>query len=235
MNTTSTSAPDTLSDIHHLFNIQGYVLINTHTTQTWVLDLLAQQFGNIQGSVFWEKYFTVEYDPLKPSASTSLARTATEFPLHTDGSFETIPPKCIALHCIESDIDGFGISLLVDGWKVIEKLSPVSRSTLLNSRFQFRRNAEGKEASINAPIFELVEQSYKMRYRNDNNFNLVSLSQDSESALNEFQQLISLPELVVSVQLKVGDVLIVNNYRMLHGRTPLSGKQKRTLQRLWIG
>jgi len=106
---------------------------------------------------------------------------------------------------------------------------------LLNSRFQFRRIAEGKEASINAPILELVEQSYKMRYRNDNNFNLVSLSQDSESALNEFQQLISLPELVVSVQLKVGDVLIVNNYRMLHGRTPLSGKQKRTLQRLWIG
>jgi hypothetical protein len=40
---------------------------------------------------------------------------------------------------------------------------------------------------------------------------------------------------IISVKLNPGEILIVNNGRMLHGRTAISGDQNRLLIRNWIG
>lgn len=240
--------PDSLEEIHRLYEQNGYLVLCTGVTQEWILDLVAGQFGEIQGGIFWKKYFRVEYDPekdplnvpkdqLSPLAKHALA----DFSPHMDGTFEKVPPKCTLLQCILCDKEDYGVSIVVDTWEIISRMSKISFDCLLETDFPFRfqvqkhyLKGEDTEKVTFAPLIETFGDSYKVRYRNDEDFKLVPPNKQAASALEEFETLITSPEFRREFFLKPGDILITNNWRVLHGRTPLSGEKVRKLRRLWV-
>ncbi len=226
--------PTTIEEVDHQVTNNGFVLLRTGVLSPWLLGIISMHFGSIRGGSFWDKYFEVIYDPSNPTPGRSLARTATEFPLHTDGSFETNPPKYIALQCIQNDVEGFGVSVLVDSWKLIPQLSDDSRAVLEKSSFLFSRFSSGKEVRAFSPILKSQNGQFIIRYRNDRNFTLTPPDDRARVALAEFHTLLNSPDLREEIFLMPGDILVVDNQRLLHGRTALSGKKRRVLRRLWI-
>lgn len=225
-----------LEDIQTLVKTNGYVLLSSGVTDIWIVELLAQQFGIPRGGTFWEKYFYVEFAPgaRNQTAEQSLAYSSTDFPIHTDGSFEDKPPNIFILQCIQNDRKGYGTSILVDGWAAASMLEESTLRILLETPFEFKRTRKSKSSTTHAPILKRKENTFEIRYRRDHNFQLIPPSDSAQIALQKWEENLRTPELQVNLDLVPGDILIVNNQRILHGRTPLSGKQHRILRRLWL-
>ena len=228
---------DTLEDINQVFETEGFVLFRTGVRELWILDVLAEHFGSVRGGTFWQKNFEVKFDPADPASraiTDSVSQSPTEFPLHTDGSFEKEPPRVFFLQCVQNDLEGYGVSILVDIWQVVERLSQQTLKILLETPFQFQRTEKGITAVTSAPILEFNGISYNIRYRNDRKSKLIPPNEDTKQALTEFEQITLRQDMQTIKFLQPGDILMVNNQRMLHGRTALSGSHYRVLRRLWV-
>jgi alpha-ketoglutarate-dependent taurine dioxygenase len=232
----------TLEDINQVYDKEGFVLFHTGVTEVWILDLLAEHFGTVRGGAFWKKHFEVgnhlyiTFDPDDPASSRikdSVARSSTEVRLHTDGSFESTPPKALFLQCVQNDTEGYGVSVLVDIWKVVKELSPLNLKVLLETPFQFQRIENGVKVKKEKTVIE-YNNIYAGCYRNDRKSKLIPPTEEAKLALDEFEQIISAQVLQETLFLNPGDILLVDNQRMLHGRTVLSGTHPRMLRILWM-
>ena len=225
---------NTLEDMQNAYVNKGYIMLNTGVKEPWMLEMVSEHFGSLRGGTFWDKYYEVKYDPVSEPVSDSVALSPTELLLHTDGTFEASPPDNVAFQCVQNDIEGFGNSVLVDVWELIERLAEPTRQVLLETQFRFQRTGKGVTANVDAPILERNGESYKVRYRRDSKYKLSPPTKEAEIALTNFEQALALQDLQKTIYLKPGDILFVNNQRMLHGRTALSGTRPRILRRFWV-
>jgi gamma-butyrobetaine dioxygenase len=225
---------NTLEDIKRFYIHYGYIVLHTNVKEPWMLEMVSEQFGSLQGGTFWDKYYEVKYDPVSEPVNDSVALSPAELPLHTDGTFETSPPENVAFQCLQNDIEGFGVSVLVDVWELIKCLAEPTRQVLLEAQFRFQRTGKGVTATVDAPILELKGEDYKVRYRHDSKYSLSPPTKEADLALANFEQVLALKDLQKMVYLNPGDILFVNNHRMLHGRTVLSGTRPRVFRRFWV-
>lgn len=221
-----------LDDMKRSYESQGYVRIATGVRDIWILELLAASLGAVRG--IWGKTYQVDFRPEREEIKNSVAQSSTELPPHTDGTFEIDLPPSFLLQIIESDLPGYGVSVLIDGWKVIERLSSETVDILMNTPFKFYRAEMGREVTLYAPIIELRNSAYEFRYRNDRKHPLIAPTNESSHALEELVSVIGSDELHTEFQLNSGDLLWVNNRRMIHGRTRLSNKVPRSFRRFWL-
>ncbi len=241
----------TLDEMHQRILHDGYIVLNTGTTDEWILELVCNYLGRIMAGPFWTKFTNINYSPDKypmdvsGSEKSGVAKFAEkDFHLHIDGTFELTPPRYSILHCIQPDTEGFGVNVIVDGYSIVEQLSDHSRSALAQGLFEFRfelarnyfKSCANRLVLVTSPIIEMVGERIRIRYRNDDQFELKSVEESDElmQCLAEFEKLLHLPENQQSIYLRAGDVLIMDNYRLLHGRTSLSGQKERRLRRAWI-
>jgi len=221
-----------LEEMRRIYDVQGYVVLETGISDIWIMELLAVYLGSVRG--IWGKRYEVNFRPDQEVTKNSVAQSATELPPHTDGSFEIDLPPSFILQCIESDLEGYGVSVLIDSWKVIEMLSKQTLQVLLDAPFKFYRAEMGKEVTLSAPIIERDGASYQFRYRNDRKHPLIPTSDESSQALKELVAAINSNQVRNEFQLKPGDILWANNKRMIHGRTELSNKVPRKVRRFWL-
>ena len=221
-----------LPAIHDEFNEHGFVLFRTGVTGVWILDLFTEYLGAVRG--VWGKNYTVNYKPENSPTLGSISQSGNELLPHTDGSFEIDLPPSLLLQCVESDQPNYGISTLIDGWRVIECLTDTSRQLLQDNPFIFYRREANREVTLKIPIIESRGTAYQLRYRNDEKHPLRHSDEDVSRAFDELVSLINEPRFHVNFQLEPGDILWVNNHRMLHGRSALSGKRGRFMRRYWI-
>jgi gamma-butyrobetaine hydroxylase len=157
----------------------------------------------------------------------NLAYTPLGLGPHTDNPYRDPVPSLQLLHCLSSSASG-GESTLVDGFCVAEVLRakhPADFAVLAGHNVTFAYRDEGAELSASAPIIELDPHGDVRAVR----FNARSLQSPAMPALElaawydaylRFARMLEDARFQVRLRLEPGDLFIVDNRRVLHGREP---------------
>ncbi len=156
------------------------------------------------------------------------------FDLHTDMTFTPEPPTHLAMICLSVDDEG-GDSLLADGQKAAERLSPKNRRLLLEERIAFPSPKHVSTPDIFAPVLHRIAEETAIRVR----FHSGILESDQQRmhatlrrAVEQFYN--NAKELLMTIRLEPGQALVLDNQRFLHGRTEVkSGESRRHLKRAY--
>lgn len=157
----------------------------------------------------------------RPNPKGALA-TDLEMQLHTDHPRAFL----IAWHCVRQSSEG-GLSLLKDAGKALEMLSPETRSELRETTMGTHQVFPDDAARY--PVLrndcEVANWIYYTPWMRRDGAN---------EALDAFAAALEQVE-TTAVRLEPGQVLLINNTRMLHGRSAIGGDKDRLLIRHWIG
>lgn len=179
--------------------------------------------------------YRVEEDPLNTDVFAHSA-TSDHFPLHTDCAHFLHPPQVMMLLCCRpSKTNSAGETLLASVDDVIGILSDQQVETLATHPFDWWR---GPNNPVQKPILTRTNsgrslirfnQATLRREMSDDDFTNSSVLQTLINALNGFE---TDPRNAIS--LTTGDLLVVHNQRILHGRTAFRSGSPRLLKRIRI-
>ncbi|XP_072045948.1 gamma-butyrobetaine dioxygenase-like [Amphiura filiformis] len=170
-------------------------------------------------------------------------------PLHTDLSTYQSPAGLLLFHCLQAAIEG-GESLLADGFKVAEDLrrdNPEAFEILTTTVFEnFEKgNAtdyHGKYHAVSKhPIIRLDQEGCIRRIVNSDHTRTPMLRVPVSSVLPVYRAMklfhgkLHHPDNLFKYKLKEGDILCVNNYRVLHGRADFKVTEQETTNRHFEG
>ncbi|MEO5641749.1 MAG: TauD/TfdA family dioxygenase [Bacteroidia bacterium] len=135
--------------------------------------------------------------------------------------------KYILWYCIKQTDSG-GDSILMDAEKIFQQLSADRQDQLKTIElFEHKVFPDDKESY---PFVAIDNNGNRKFYYS---FWLVKNEDKQNEALLIFQKLIRETE-PVRLNLKDKDILIVDNHRVFHGRTPIDGSKDRFLKRFWL-
>lgn len=146
-----------------------------------------------------------------------------ELELHTDHH----RADWIAWHCIRQTTEG-GETRLADAEVAFASLTLAERALLMNLRL-FEHSVFAGDASTH-PVVELVGP--RLRFYCSFWFE-GELDQATNAALDAFRSACR-SATVANLRLLPGDVLVVDNRRILHGRSAITGSRDRHLIRHWL-
>ena len=188
--------------------------------------LVAELFGFVRHTNYG-RWFDVrtQVDP------TNLANTSLGLPPHTDNPYRDPVPTMQLLHCHHTSASG-GNNVLVDGWRVaneVRELDPQGFHQLTSRPVTFAYRGDGASLSTTTPLIELDPHGSVRAVRSNHR----SLQQQPAATTDEevdalatwyrgymlFARLIADPSFHIQVRLEAGDLFIVDNRRVLHGRT----------------
>lgn len=172
-------------------------------------------------------------------------QTNTGGSIHSDGPQLKIPPKYVLMACSkEANKGGYSIiTNMKNIYNFLKKNKPYHLK-VLKKKFLFeRRGFDNKNNNIfSKPIFEKRKNFFRFRYLREYIETAYilkknSLKKNQVKALNYLDQLIHNKRFQKKFKLNKGDLVILNNNILAHGRTgfPLNSKTKqRTIVRVWI-
>ncbi|MEB3274391.1 MAG: TauD/TfdA family dioxygenase [Prochlorothrix sp.] len=183
--------------------------------------------------------------PIRAVKSQSSLKTFSEHneaaPLHTDSQYRAQPEHFVAMWTIQPAQCGGGASDLLDFWQVCQDLEETSSGQALLESLQSNHfpigvpsifREPGDRGYIEAPI---LGGAVPFRYRYDTM--QAGLERAEVANETELSQILDrLNEIVHSsphrqiLHLEVGDVLVVDNHRFLHGRTAFSDPDRHLLR-----
>lgn len=207
----------------------GFCIIEDTPTERDVLLKLAGRFGYVRDT-HWGKIFNVE----KKSNATDTAYTDLPLPSHTDNPYREPVPGLQFLHCLTNEVEG-GLSTLVDGIAITERLaqeSPEQAALLERVNVRFRYEGPAAILETHAPMIERDHRGIVTRIRHSSRLDYVPpLDQDTlvtfYAARRRLNELSNDPEFRITFPFKKGTLLMMDNYRLLHGRTAFDGNTGR--------
>jgi len=215
----------------------GFVIFKKVPTNDNFLVKFANSIGSIRRTNFGE-FFNVKSKP-NPN---DLAYTSLPLAPHTDNPYRNPVPCIQLLHCIENQVSG-GFSTLVDGYTVTEKLKKSFSEyykilTEIKVRFQFIDESVVLEDW--AEMIQLDQNKEFKQVRFSPRLDFVPLMDKDKlklyySARNKISELYNSKEYRIEFKLMPGDLLMMDNYRLLHGRTSYDASEgERFLQGCYI-
>ncbi|MFD7617909.1 clavaminate synthase Cs1 [Streptomyces sp. NPDC059802] len=186
-----------------------------------------QGYGNRRSiTVLHELYPTPEAHPL--SGGTS--KTQLEF--HTDLSHHAHQPNYILLSCSRGDHEGKAATLVGSIRKALPLLSDEVRDHLFDRVFKRQFDAADREAMAHVkPLYGAKDDPYV-------SFNRSFLAAETPQDLAALDALsAALAEVTEPVLLTRGDLLIIDNFRIAHGRAPFTARwdgKDRWLHRAYV-
>ena len=215
----------------------GFIIFKKVPTENNFIINFANSIGSIRRTNFGE-FFNVKSKP-NPN---DLAYTSLPLAPHTDNPYRNPVPCIQLLHCIENEVKG-GFSTLVDGFTVSEKLKEDHPNyhkilTEIKVRYQFI----DKDVVLEdwAEMIQLDENDNFKQVRFSPRLDFVPLMEKEKldlyySARNKISELYNSDEYKIEFKLMPGDLLMMDNYRLLHGRTSYDANQgNRFLQGCYI-
>lgn len=144
---------------------------------------------------------------------------------HADNPYRVPVPGYIFLHCLRNDAEG-GESIIVDGFRVAREVmvrDPDAFDALTTIRPRFRYADDTAILESDGPLVELDGDGRLHQVRYSNRTEMVDhLSHEMldryYKARQLYFQLLNDPGLVLTFKLEPGDCMIMDNYRLLHGR-----------------
>ena len=215
----------------------GFVIFENVPTQDNFIVNFANSIGSIRRTNFGE-FFNVKSKP-NPN---DLAYTTLPLAPHTDNPYRKPVPCIQLLHCIENEVGG-GLSTLVDGLAVTEELKKEHPSffqilTEIKVRFQFVDDNVVLEDW--AEMIQLDENKRLKQVRFSPRLDFVPLMDKEKlelyyAARNKISEMYNSKKFRIEFKLKPGDLLMMDNYRLLHGRTEYNANEgNRFLQGCYI-
>ena len=184
---------------------------------------IADLFGFVRETNYG-KWFEVRTE-VNPS---NLAYTGLGLQAHTDNPYRDPVPTLQILYCLENSAEG-GESLVVDGFAAAERLREESpRGFELLSRYSARfeyRGSGGVHLFARRPMIEVSADGEltAIRFNNRSTAPLTDIPYDGMAdyyaAYRLFGNIIEDPAMAVTFKLEPGESFIVDNTRVLHGRT----------------
>jgi gamma-butyrobetaine dioxygenase len=162
---------------------------------------------------------------------TNLADTSLGLPPHTDNPYRDPAPTLQLLHCLQSTASG-GDNVLVDAWRVaaeVRTLDPDGFALLASVPVSFEYTDDTAEVRTTAPLVDL-DASGTVRGVRFNNRSVRPPTPGAGGlgaatlaawydAFVRFSRLVDDERFQVRLHLEPGDLFIVDNRRVLHGRT----------------
>ena len=167
----------------------------------------------------------------------NLAYTNMGLRSHTDNPYRDPVPTVQLLHCLESSTEG-GDSVLVDGFKAATVLRQESKEDfdiLTSTWINFRFSDAKTDLRSRVPMIELNDNNeiVKVRY---NNRSIATIQLPANKirhfykAYRHWSEIIERDDLKIIFKLSEGDLMLLDNTRIMHARTAFSKKGKRYLQ-----
>ena len=215
----------------------GFIIFKNVPVQNNFIVNFANSIGSVRRTNFGE-FFNVKSKP-NPN---DLAYTSLALAPHTDNPYRNPVPCIQLLHCIENKVSG-GLSTLVDGYTVTEKLKKNFSDyykilTEIKVRYQFiDKNVILEDW---AEMIQLDENKKFKQVRFSPRLDFVPLMEKEKlelyySARNKISELYNSDDYKIEFKLTPGDLLMMDNYRLLHGRTSYDANEgERFLQGCYI-
>lgn len=155
-----------------------------------------------------------------------LTMTTRAIELHADNPYREPVPGYVFLQCLVNDVEG-GELLLSDGFRVAEELrrqAPREFDALTRVRPDFSYVDEGSILENSGPLIELDESGRVRQVRLSNRTEAVA-AEDPDlldhyyRARQRLTDLVNDPGFRLRFKWQPGDLIIMDNYRMLHGRS----------------
>ena len=146
------------------------------------------------------------------------------------------------LHCIENEVSG-GLSTLVDGYTVTEKLKkdfPEYYKILSEVKVRFQFIDESVVLEDWAEMIQLDENNEFKQVRFSPRLDFVPLMEKEKldlyyAARKKISEFYNSDNFRIEFKLQPGDLLMMDNHRLLHGRTTFDTNEgKRFLQGCYI-
>ena len=215
----------------------GFAIFKNVPTKNNFIVNFANSIGSIRRTNFGE-FFNVKSKP-NPN---DLAYTSLPLAPHTDNPYRNPVPCIQMLHCIENEVSG-GLSTLVDGFTVTEKLKKEFYDffkilTEVKVRFQFIDKSVVLEDW--SEMIRLDEQGEFKQVRFSPRLDFVPLMDKEKldlyySARNKISEFYNSDNYRIEFKLQSGDLLMMDNHRLLHGRTTYDANEgNRFLQGCYI-
>src|SRR5262249_49707718 len=210
----------------------GFALLTGVPTEPGMVCRVIELFGYVRETNYGRLFDVVSVE--KP---TTLAYTGLALGNHTDNPYRDPVPQLQLLHCLEAAAEG-GESIVVDGFHAAERLrreQPDDFALLTRHAVPFRYVEKGKvDIQTRAPLIEL-DRDGGLRAVRDHNRSAAPFDLPEDvivpyyAAYRRFSQLLHDPAATVGFRLSAGDLFIVDNQRVLHGRRGF-GSGRRHLQ-----
>jgi len=145
---------------------------------------------------------------------------------HTDNPYREPIPGYIWLHCLRNAAEG-GDSTLVDGYmaaRVLAERDADAYACLTQTPVRFRYRDDEAHLENSGPLIELDQHGQPFRVRYNNRTECIPALPPAQleryyAARRYFYELITSDELTLRLKLAEGEMLIMDNYRLFHGRT----------------
>ena len=202
------------------FWTHGFVVFTGTPTEPGTLETIASRFGTIRST-----NFGLLFDVFSKPNPVDLAYTPIELKAHTDNPYRRPVPSIQFLHCLVNDATG-GESTLVDGLAAFNdfaELDPEGHKALTSTMVTYRYHY-GDERLVNrSPILETEADGTFAGIRNSERLDFVdAVDPDTLDvfyrARTKLRELLNDPARRATFLLAPGDVMMMNNRRLLHGR-----------------
>ena len=160
-----------------------------------------------------------------PQQAHSRAATSdsfdTELELHTENAFHAVLPDYLLLLCLRQDPSAEAITYIASSERILECLSPQQRAFFLSERYNFLCDygTTGKNQRIDIQRHQTVLYGDPAApwLRFDPQF-MEAFSEHAQQQLDELRQIAW--QVAEPVRLQAGDLLIIDNRRTAHARSP---------------
>ena len=215
----------------------GFVIFRKVPTKDNFIINFANSIGSVRRTNFGE-FFNVKSKP----DPNDLAYTSLALAPHTDNPYRKPVPCIQILHCIKNKVNG-GQSTLVDGYTVTKKLKKDFPNyykilTEVKVRFQFVDQTIVLEDW--AEMIKINNQGKFKQVRFSPRLDFVPLMEKDKlelfyAARKKISELYNSNKYRIEFKLSSGDLLMMDNYRLLHGRTSYDANEgERFLQGCYI-
>ena len=219
-------------DILRLIRDVGFVVLeNVSTKEGQVLKVISE-LGYTRETNYGALFeVRTEVNP------NNLAYTNMGLGSHTDNPYRDPLPTVQLLHCLESSTEG-GDSVLVDGFKAANVLRQESKEDfdiLTSTWINFRFSDAKTDLRSRVPMIELNDNNeiVKVRY-NNRSIDTIKLPTNKirhfYKAYRHWSEIIERDDLKIIFKLSEGDLMLLDNTRIMHARTAFSKKGRRHLQ-----
>lgn len=173
-----------------------------------------------------ETNFGAHFDVRSTAAASDLAYTSLPLDPHTDNPYRDPVPGVQILHCLVNETSG-GLSTLVDGFaaaRALESRDPEAFALLSRTPVRFRYRDDSTDLVASAVPIELDASGGLVAIHFSPRLDFVPLQPPAQleayyRARRAFDRLLRSPEFEIRFLLAAGELLMMDNRRLLHGRT----------------
>lgn len=193
-----------------------------------VFQRLVTDIGNPDGhDKDGKQVWDIKFNPAVNQQTGTRSLTLREFEMHTDACFDSPTPKYIGMYVVHEDALGGGLSQIIDGRKLLARLSDKTKR-VLRTKYTVRVPEEffkGKE-HVQVAILDCLGN---FRIRREIIVRELCTAEQLK-ALEELEALLNHDQLVETMFLKTGWMLILDNGKFLHARTAVKDQNRHLLR-----